>query len=318
MEVIIANYDWAGLTEDTSVALGYFDGFHKGHQEVLKETLKIAKENNTRPVVLTFDSHPCEFLFPERAPEQLLESSDKALYLGKEGFDKLILLHVTPELLTLSAEEFFEWMLTKLLPKALISGSNYTFGAHKKGTPELLKLWSEKKNILVQTAQDIEVDDSLVSSSRIRTLLKSGEVGEARELLGRYYHLNGIVVTGDGRGRTLGYPTANLSVKEQMLYPENGVYGTKIRIDGKWYEGATSVGTNPSFPGTRLRRVEVNVLDFSGDLYGKEVRVAFCQRLRRELTFSSRDDLIIQLHKDVAETREQLRADFDASFLPEW
>ena len=318
MEVIIANYDWTGLNEESSVALGYFDGFHKGHQEVLKETLKIAKENNTIPVVLTFDSHPCEFLFPERAPEQLLESSDKALYLGKEGFEKLIFLHVTPELLALSAEDFFQWLIRKLLPKALVSGSNYTFGAQKKGTPELLKLWSEKQNILVQTAQDIEVGATLVSSSRIRTLLKSGEVSGARELLGRYYHLNGTVITGDGRGRTLGYPTANLSVKEQMLYPENGVYATKIRIDGKWYEGATSVGTNPSFPGTRRRRVEVNVLDFSDDLYGKEVRLAFCHHLRSESTFSSREDLIIQLHKDVELTREILREDFDASFLPEW
>ena len=219
----------------------------------------------------------------------------------------------------MAAPDFFAWLVDALKPLALVSGPNYTFGAKQSGNSELLSQWGKEKEIDVSVVDAIELDGSIVSSTRVRTLIKAGEVGEAARMLGRYYYLNGEVIVGDGRGRTLGYATANLSPEPAgILLPGNGVYVVKTRIGSVWHMGVASVGTNPTFPGERARRVEVHLLDMDENLYGQTVRVAFCHFLRPELVFSSKEDLILQMEKDILRAREILREDFLADQLPNW
>lgn len=304
--------------QPSAVALGFFDGFHLGHKAILDETLKQAKYCNVIPILLTFDHHPWEILFPERQRESLMSRVDKIAYLKDYGIEELLFLRVTPEFLKISGEDFFNWLIKSLKPKSLISGPNYTFGSKQSGNSELLAKWGAKENISVIIKEAIEVEGAIVSSTRIRSLLKMGEVGEIESLLGRFYHLNGKVVTGDGRGRTLGFPTANVSTEDGLLLPGNGVYAVKAQINGVWQNGVASVGTNPTFPGIRNRRLEVHILNFDSLIYEKEIRVAFCHYLRPELVFNGKEKLIIQMGKDVIETEKFFTEEIGEQRLPNW
>lgn len=315
---VIDAFDEVNDIRSSTVALGFFDGFHLGHQAILNETLRQAQLWNGSPILLTFDRHPWEVLFPERQKESLMSRRDKIAYLEEYGMEELLFLKVTPEFLKVSGKDFFYWLIQSLKPKSLISGPNYTFGAKQSGNSELLAEWGAEENIEVLVKEAIEVDGMVVSSTRIRSLLKMGEVGEAERLLGRFYHLNGTVVTGDGRGRTLGFPTANVSIEEGLLLPGNGVYAVKARINGEWQIGVASVGTNPTFPGVRSRRLEVHILNFDSMIYEKEIRVAFCHYLRPELVFNGKEELISQMKKDVAATEEFFAEKIDEKRLPNW
>ena len=319
METRVIDQSWEGLDRTSVVALGFFDGFHIGHQAILKKTLKQAAELDAMPIVLTFDCHPWKVLFPDREPEILMSQSDKIAYLEELGFEKLLLLSVTRDFLGMEAKAFFAWLVDSLKPLALISGPNYSFGAKQSGNSELLSEWGSDAGIGVTIVDGVEFDGSIVSSTRIRNLLKAGEVRATADLLGRYFHLNGEVVYGDGRGKSLGFPTANLLPELQnILLPENGVYGVMVRIHDKWKPGVASVGTNPTFPGVRARRLEVHLLDMDEDLYGQTIRVAFCHYLRSELVFSNKEELILQMEKDVTAARSILKEDFFVDQLPNW
>lgn len=315
---MIDAFDEVKDIQSSAVALGFFDGFHLGHQAILDETLKQAKLWRASPVLLTFDRHPWEILFPERQRESLMSRSDKVAYLKEYGIEELLFLKVTPEFLKVSGEDFFYWLIKSLRSKSLISGPNYTFGSRQSGNSDLLAKWGAEKDIQVIVKEEIEFDDAIVSSTRIRSLLKMGEVGEVERLLGRFYHLNGTVVTGDGRGRTLGFPTANVATEEDLLLPGNGVYAVQVRVNEVWHTGVASVGTNPTFPGVRSRRLEVHILNFDSVIYEEEIRVAFCHYLRPELTFSGKEELIIQMEKDVVATEEFFVEEMDEKKLPNW
>lgn len=218
----------------------------------------------------------------------------------------------------LEAQEFFAWILKKLQPLSIVSGPNYTFGNMKKGDCKLLSALGKEHGVTVITTNYVENKQLPVSSTRIRTFLKKGEVDVAAVLLGRYYHLDGTIITGDGRGRQLGFPTANFKIDPLLILPINGVYGVKVRIGDSWFNGAASIGTNPTFSGERTRRLEVNILDVDQDLYGQTLRVAFCHFQRSEATFNSKEELICQMNKDVEETRRRLTQEFDYGMLPNW
>lgn len=315
---VIDAFDKVKDIQSSAVALGFFDGFHLGHQAILDETLKQAKLWGVSPILLTFDHHPWEFLFPERQRESLMSRADKVAYLEAYGIEELLYLKVTPEFLKVSGKDFFYWLIKSLKPKSLISGPNYTFGSKQSGNSELLAEWGAKENIQVIVKEAIEIDNAIVSSTRIRSLLKMGEVGEVERLLGRFYHLNGTVVTGDGRGRTLGFPTANVAIEEDLLLPGNGVYAVQAQINEVWHTGVASVGTNPTFPGIRSRRLEVHILDFDSVIYEEKIRVAFCHYLRPELIFSGKEELISQMEKDVLATEEFFTEEMDKKKLPNW
>jgi len=315
---VIDAFDEVKDIQSSAVALGFFDGFHLGHQAILDETLKQAQQWGVSPILLTFDRHPWEILFPERQRESLMSRVDKVAYLKEYGIEELLFLKVTSEFLQVSGKDFFYWLIKSLKPKSLISGPNYTFGSKQSGNSELLAEWGAKENIQVIVKDAIEFDDAIVSSTRIRSLLKMGEVGEVERLLGRFYHLNGTVVTGDGRGRTLGFPTANVAIEEELLLPGNGVYSVQARINEIWHTGVASVGTNPTFPGVRSRRLEVHILNFDSVIYEEEIRVAFCHYLRPELTFNGKEELIIQMEKDVIGTEEFFADKINEKRLPNW
>lgn len=318
MNTRIVDSMWQGLTQKSAVALGFFDGFHEGHRAVLMETLSIAKQARVLPTLLTFDHHPMEILSPQKKPEFLMSRSDKEGYLKQLGFEELIFIHLTSDFLNLSAEEFFLWLINKLQPVAFVSGPNYTFGKKKAGNTDLLSRLGAEKGIRVDIKPAIEIDGEMVSSTRIREMLGQGEVERASDLLGRYYHLSGQVINGDGRGKLLGYPTANLGAIGDLLLPQNGVYAVKTKVGTQWLDGVASIGTNPTFPGSRERRLEVHILDFESNLYGEEIRVAFTHYLRKEVVFDGKEALIRQLDQDVADARKVLQGHVMLNKLPNW
>jgi riboflavin kinase/FMN adenylyltransferase len=318
MEIEVVDMAWKKPMGRSVIALGFFDGFHIGHQVVLKETIEQAQKNEAIPVVLTFDCHPWEVLFPEKQPQRLISEQDKSLYLRNFGFEKLLLLKSSEKFLNESAEHFLEWLKNSLNPVGLVSGPNYTFGSQKSGNVEFLSKWGIQNNINVTTMNPVMMDDVIVSSTRIRELLKVGEISRANKLLGRYFHLDGVVVHGDGRGRLLGFPTANMKINDCLILPSDGVYGVKVKVETNWYSGVASIGTNPTFSGERSRRLEVHILELDENLYDQELRVAFCQYLRPENSFENKEALILQIKNDIAFACEYLENNIEEIMLPNW
>ena len=255
------------------VSIGNFDGVHRGHQAMLRALVKQARAAGVSAVVLTFDPHPIELLRPDAAPPRLTTMTYRAELLKKFGVDTVIILPTTKRFLTLTAEDFFHTIVrTELQAKGLV----------EVVAPEI-------------------VGDKLVSSSVIRGLIEQGEVADAGRLLGHPYRLEGRVVTGAQRGRTLGFPTANLA-EIATLAPANGVYAATTTLDGQRWVAAVNIGPNPTF-GESSRKIEGHLLDFSGDLYDRSIEVDFVKRIRDVRKFSSANELLAQLQDDVQVVR---------------
>jgi riboflavin kinase / FMN adenylyltransferase len=267
-----------------AVALGTFDGVHLGHRRVIETARKAGPE----PTVVTFDPHPRTALGNR---VELLTSLDRRLELLEGlGVEATLVVEFTLDLARLEPEEFAEEVLRPIGAETVVAGEDFRFGRGRTGDLELLgRLGFETKPVPILDG---------VSSSRIRELVGEGDVEGAAQLLGRPVEVEGTVVTGDARGGTLGFPTANLDVRPELLVPENGIYAG---VAGE-HRAAVSIGTNPHYGG-RERRVEVHLLDFSGDLYGRRLVVEMWQRLRDEQAFETEDDLIAQIGRDVDAAR---------------
>jgi len=273
---------------ERSVAIGSFDGVHRGHRAVLE-----AAADAGRPVtVVTFWPHPRLVLGNQ---VELLSTLERRLELMDEsGVDEVLVVEFTPELAGSEAAEFAESLLRRLGARVIAVGENFRFGRAAAGDPELLK----ELGFEVRTVPTLEG----ISSSRIRGLLREGEVVEAARLLGRPAEIEGTVVFGDRRGGTLGYPTANLAVSENLLVPGYGIYAG----EALGHRAAVSIGVNPHYGGDE-RRVEPHLLDFDGDLYGRNLRVELWERLRDERAFPSEAELVAQIAQDVERTRAAVR-----------
>jgi riboflavin kinase / FMN adenylyltransferase len=268
-----------------AVAVGTFDGVHRGHLQVIAA----ARHAGLRTGVVTFDPHPRLVLGGE---VELLATLQRRLELFEEaGVEDVLVLHFDDELAALTAAEFAERMLRGISAETVAAGETFRFGHGREGDLALL----ERLGFDVRRVALVEN----VSSSRIRELVRAGETGQAAALLGRPPEVEGIVVRGDGRGRELGFPTANLDVPEGLLVPPDGVYAGWTRER----RAAISIGTNPHFDGVE-RRVEAHLLDFDGDLYGERLVVELWSRIRGQLRFDSLDELIAAIDDDVARTRE--------------
>jgi riboflavin kinase/FMN adenylyltransferase len=286
-----------------ALTIGNFDGVHRGHAALVDQTRRQARSLSAAAVALTFDPHPIEVLRPGTAPPPLTTTADRAELLHGLGLDHVVILRTTPELLSLSAADFFEGVLRQgLATRALVEGPNFGFGRRREGNVALLAEFCRAAGVTLDVLPPVLHNGAEVSSSRVRALLLAGDVAAAADLLGRPYRLHGVVGEGQRRGRTLGFPTANLE-QLRTLAPGDGVYAaTALLPDGSRRTAAVNVGPNPTF-GEQSRKVEAHLLDFAGDLYGKELALDFVRRIRDTRPFDGPADLVEQLRRDVDEAR---------------
>ncbi|WP_033829183.1 riboflavin biosynthesis protein RibF [Bacillus andreraoultii] len=290
------------LTTPLSLAIGYFDGVHIGHQKVMEQARLKAKEQSYKSAVMTFDPSPKAVL--GNNPNEvkyitLLE--DKVKLIENLGFDYLFIVPFTKELSSLSPEEFIESYIIKLNVKHLVAGFDYTFGKFGKGTMDQMDQYSNGR-FTHQTINKVAKNEEKISSTLIRALIGEGKVQDVKEYLGRYYMVNGFVIHGQKRGKKLGFPTANLKVDDRYILPKNGVYIVRLLVDGRWENGVASIGYNPTFNNEEnLRFIEVHLLNFNKDIYGKPIVLEWRKYLRNELKFTQISDLIDQIGMDKQE-----------------
>jgi riboflavin kinase / FMN adenylyltransferase len=290
-----------------AVTVGFFDGVHLGHRALLERTVAAARERSLRSVALTFDRHPREILTPGNEPRLLTTLERRIELIGQSGIDRLVVLAFTEELSQRSAQWFVDEVLVGAVGvRHAIVGANFTFGHRALGTVEVLEELGGERGFSVETMGLLELDGRPVSSSSIREALAGGDLAWPERALGRRYAVEGRVVSGAGRGVGLGYPTANLETEPRLLLPGNGIYAGAASIDSGTKVAAISVGTNPQF-GSEPLHVEAYLLDFHGDLRGRELRVEFWERLRDEATFGSVEELRRAIADDVQRTREIVR-----------
>ncbi len=271
-----------------AVSVGNFDGVHRGHIALLEELRRQAAVVHGPAVVVTFDPHPLQLLRPEILGPPLTVPAERARLLQAHGADHVVLLQTTPALLHLTAEEFFEQVIrTRFEARAMVEGVNFGFGRGRAGNVQTLADLCARGGLALDVVPAVRVDDAPISSSRVRAALERGDVRDAARYLGRLYRLTGTVGSGQRRGATLGFPTANLE-RIPTLLPGNGVYAVRVPLpplassgrgaEGAW-PGALNIGPNPTF-GEHAHKVEVHLIGFQGDLYGRELSVDFVERLR--------------------------------------
>ena len=286
------------------VAVGTFDGVHIGHQALISRAVSLAREADVPCVVFTFQNHPLSVLAPQRVPSFLSSPEERRRVFAFLGVDFVIEEPFTKELASLSAEGFLSRLVETLAPRTVVVGENFSFGAGGRGTPEFLASQGKNMGFHVEKVPLLSHAGETVSSTRIRVLLSAGDVRLAGELLGRPFSIAGVVVHGDERGRTLGFPTANLLPPKGEACPANGAYAVRVVLgSGEEKIGVANVGSNPTFDGNE-RRVEAHLLDFSGDLYGQDITVRFVERLRAEKKFPSPEALVGQIRHDEQKARE--------------
>lgn len=287
------------------LTMGNFDGIHLGHQALLQRVIQDARDGSFSAVVLTFEPHPLKVLAPERAPRLILAHKDKLRLLQSLGIDVVIIQTFNLAFAHIEAEEFVKgYLVDRLKVRKIWIGKDLRFGRGRKGRVEDLIRWGAEGGYEVGILEPVEVGGARVSSSRVRELIAAGQVHEVRKFLGRYHFVSGRVVEGHRRGRELGFPTANVASRTEVL-PLDGIYATFFSARGRLWPSATSVGLNPTF-GDGARSVESYVFDFCDDLYGEPVRLFFVQRIREERKFASPGLLVEQMGKDVARARELL------------
>jgi riboflavin kinase/FMN adenylyltransferase len=286
-----------------AVAIGNFDGVHRGHAALIAELGQQANEVGGPAVAVTFDPHPLELLRPGQAQPPLTTLADRIRLLHALGADHVVVLRTTPSMLGLTAADFFDRVVReRLAARAVVEGANFGFGRGREGNVETLARLCRDAQIAFRVVQPVGVGDTEISSSRIRSALLRGDVAEAAGLIGRPHRLAGTVIVGARRGKTIGFPTANLG-RLETLAPGDGVYAVRALVGDAAYPGAANVGPNPTF-GETTRKVEVHLIGFSGDLYDRTIAVDFVQRLRDTRPFGSPAELIEQLRRDVEQARE--------------
>ena len=290
------------------LTIGNFDGVHRAHQQLLAEARGFALQDAAPVAVLTFEPHPLTVVAPQRAPSRLTTVDEKLRLLAENGTDVCVVARSEPALLNIEPERFVDELLWATFhPARIVEGPSFGFGRRRRGDATLLRERAARHGCAVHIVEPVSVEvepgeSLLVSSSLIRRLIAEGDVHRAALCLGRPHALIGEVVRGDGRGRTIGFPTANIEAPEQLL-PGDGVYDGRATVDRRSFACAVSIGSTPTFDG-RQRRVEAHLLDCSGDLYGATLRVEFLRFLRAQQRFDSPASLIEQLRRDVGAVRE--------------
>ena len=279
------------------LALGNFDGLHRGHQKIIERVKRGAAEHGGTPMAMTFDPHPPRVVRPDKAPPLLMTKAQRLEALHRAGIGCVAVVRFTRELSEWDPETFVRVALVEWLRVAEVwVGANFLFGHERSGNFSLLRMLGQRYGFRADKIDPVRYKDFVVSSTRIRRLVGEGRVDEAGALLGHGYYIDGTVVEGRHRGRELGYPTANLATDNELL-PPHGVYATTATIDGVVHPGLTNIGTRPTF-GESGTTVETHVLGYGGDLYGKAMRLGFVLRLRDERKFDDVDALRAQIDAD--------------------
>lgn len=298
--------DWSAFAPSEmmggSVSVGNFDGVHRGHQALVSATRKLARNVGGPAVVVTFNPPPHQVLYPGSERPPLTTIPQRAELLHAIGADHVIVLQTSPSLLALSPEAFFEDVLVRQLgAKAIVEGYDFRFGRGRAGTNDTLRSLCQTAGLEFEEVPQLLDGGEPVSSSRVRAALVSGNVSRAAELLNRPYQITGTVIPGARRGRTIGFPTANLGGVLTVL-PGNGVYAVRAIVEGQTFPAAANIGPNPTF-GEDAQKIEVHLIDFSGDLYGKTLSVEFVEKLRDTRPFGGVRELIEQLKYDVEQAK---------------
>jgi len=285
------------------LALGNFDGVHRGHRKILDRVCRAASERASTSVIMTFEPHPPRVVRPDKAPPLLMTTAQKLEAAAEAGIQGAAIVRFTLELSHWNPEVFVERVLVDWLRVADVwVGANFLFGHDRSGSFSLLRTLGAQYGFRAEKIDPIRYKDFVVSSTRIRRLVGEGRVDEAGALLGHQYFIDGEVQQGDQRGRTIGFPTANLATDNELL-PPHGVYATTARIDGVVRPSVTNIGVRPTVDSSGQRTVETHVFDFDGDLYGRQVRLGFVQHLREERRFDSLDALRGQIAADCDRAR---------------
>ena len=285
------------------LALGNFDGVHRGHRKILDRVRRSASERGVTAGIVTFDPHPPRVVRPDKAPPLLMTTAQRLDAIGQAGMQAAAIVRFTPELSRWDPETFVRTVLVDWLHVAEVwVGANFLFGHDRAGNYSLLRTLGGQYGFKAEKIDPVRYKDFVVSSTRIRRLISEGRVDEAGALLGHQYYIDGLVVAGDKRGRTIGFPTANLQTDNELL-PPHGVYATTMSVDGIVRGAVTNVGVRPTVDASGRTIVETHVFDFSADLYGRSVRVSFVQRLRDEHAFESVDALKAQIAEDCGRAR---------------
>ncbi len=291
------------LSPPVILTIGNFDGLHRGHKRVLRKVITRAREEGGTSAVVTFEPHPLKVLHPERAPQLIQTQSQKRDILAHLGIEILLEVPFTPEFSVMSAESFARLLAARLQPKEIYIGEDFRFGRGREGNIELLRALQGELGFIAESFPKLQAGGEDVSSSSIRKLLMEGRMEEAVHLLGRPYVVEGVVQRGDGRGRTLGFPTANLAIENELV-PAHGVYAVAVDLgEPALLPGVANLGTRPTFDKSEVA-VEVHCLEGGRDCYGHRIRCLFFKFLRPEVRFGSVAELKAQIALDVQASRE--------------
>ena len=286
------------------LTIGNFDGVHIGHQLLLKKIKSDCEAKNLKFVVVTFVPHPQKILQPEKDRFLINSYDQRRQLLETIGVDFLVEMKFTRDFSTLAPEEFLDkYLLSYPGLKNFYLGYDFAFGANKQGGFDLAKSICQEKKIHVEIQSKFELEGEVVSSSRIRQKLSEGELAQADKLLGRPFHLEGVVVKGEGRGKKIGFPTANIQVSPDLIIPSNGVYVTRTIYKGMTFQSVTNIGYNPTFKDTLITHIETNLFDFDTDIYGETLEIQFLGKIRNERKFPTVNDLISQIRADVEQAK---------------
>jgi len=289
------------------ITLGNFDGLHLGHQELVRKVVRRAKEMGARSIVVTFRPHPLKILAPEKCPPLISIYEEKIRLFEKLGIDVLVKIPFSLEFAKMTPGDFVKGILCDMLgAKEIFVGFNYRFGRGREGNIATLKTLGERLGFTVREVEQVSLDGEVISSTKIRHLLREGDVEHAARLLGRTYTITGIVVKGDGRGKELGFPTANIAPKHSII-PAHGVYAVRLLVRDRLYDGIANIGMRPTFDRNVLT-VEVHIFDFNEDIYGEDISLYFIGKIRAEKKFGSAGELIQQIRTDVGVAKDLLSA----------
>ncbi len=290
------------------LTIGVFDGVHLGHQAILRRLVEGSQSDSATSLVVTFHPHPAVVLGKIENPRYLTSPQERARLLGEAGVDVVITLPFSLQTASLSAEEFMQWLSSRFEIRKLLVGTDFALGRGREGNLTRLRQIGEQLGYAVQVIEPVLLEGERISSSLIRDYLQKGEVRQASRLLGRYYRITGTVIHGDGRGKQLGFPTANLQFWEEQLLPAGGVYATWAWVNGIRYPSVTNLGYRPTFDQNSPRpHLETHLLDFQQNLYHQTVELEFVQHLRSEIRFGSVDALIQQVNQDKKTAEEVLK-----------
>jgi riboflavin kinase / FMN adenylyltransferase len=304
MNVIHSAREWRSRSKRVSLAIGFFDGVHLGHQQVIRQAVSDAGQHEGRAVVVTFDRHPSAVVAPERTPPLIYSLPQKLRAIETAGAETLLLFHFDEAFSRQSGEEFVRALVRGFeRVESICVGSSFKFGYRRSGNVDLLQKLGRDCGFAVHGLAAVSLDGQMVSSTRIRQAVQLGQLDAAGQMLGRPYSLAGTVVAGDRLGQKLGFPTANLDLVGRAL-PPSGVYAVRARVEQSWYRAVLNIGYRPTLdrPQSPLR-VEAHLLDFEGRLYGLELELAFLEKLRDEMKFSSLETLQKQIARDVDQAR---------------